>query len=90
VERLIAPGVINTMPEPTLRAFADHGNVERALDTDMDEVERTLAAAADAGLDLARVTSELEREGVDAFCDSYRELLSCLESKRERVGATGR
>jgi transaldolase len=53
VERLIAPGVINTMPEQTLRAFADHGNVERALDTDLTESQGVLAAAAEAGLDLA-------------------------------------
>jgi transaldolase len=81
VERLIAPGVINTMPEETLRAFADHGNVERALDTDLTEAERVLAAAGEAGLDLALITAELEREGVESFCDSYHELLDCIESK---------
>jgi transaldolase len=87
VERLIAPGVINTMPEQTLQAFADHGNVERALDTDMDAVRRTLAAAADAGLDLRELTAELEREGVQSFCDSYRQLLECIESKLRRLAA---
>jgi transaldolase len=81
VERLIAPGVINTMPEKTLHAFADHGDVERALDTDLSETERALAAAREAGLDLRRITTELEREGVQAFCDSYRELLDCIRSK---------
>jgi len=81
VERLIAPGVINTMPEQTLRAFADHGNVERALDTDLTESRRVLAAAGEAGLDLGAITGELEREGVESFCDSYRDLLACIESK---------
>jgi len=81
VERLIAPGVINTMPEKTLRAFADHGDVGHALDANLDEVERLLAEAADAGLDLAELTAELEREGVRSFCDSYGELLRCIESK---------
>ena len=52
VEKLIAPGVINTMPEQTLRAFADHGNVEHALDADPDAAQATLSAAAEEGVDL--------------------------------------
>ncbi len=87
VERLIAPGVVNTMPEQTLRAFADHGNVGRALDTDPTEVKLVLGQAADAGLDLGRLTAELEREGVRSFCDSYNELLSCIDSKLPAVSA---
>jgi transaldolase len=89
VERLIAPGVINTMPEATLHAFADHGNVERALDTDLGETERILAAADDAGLDLDAITAELEREGVKSFCGSYEELLRCIESKLAAVAGHG-
>ena len=85
VERLIAPGVINTMPEKTLRAFADHGDVGHALDTDLTEAERVLAQAAEAGLDLAAITTELEREGVRSFCDSYHQLLGCIESKLTSV-----
>ena len=81
VERLIAPGVVNTMPEQTLRAFADHGDVGRALDTDLAEPERVLGAAAEAGLDLGAITEQLEREGVESFCASYHELLDCIESK---------
>jgi transaldolase len=80
VERLIAPEVINTMPAATLRAFADHGDA-RALDWDSRAVEETLRAAADAGVDLDRVTAELERDGVRSFCASYRELLGCIEAK---------
>ena len=81
VERLIAPGVINTMPDATLRAFRDHGRVEPALDADTGEAERVLARAAKAGLDLDAITAELEREGVESFCRSYRELLGCIETK---------
>ena len=79
VEELIAPGVINTMPEATLRAFADHGDAGRAFDASAAE---TLRRAEDAGIDLAAVTTELEREGVRSFLRSYRELLACIESKR--------
>lgn len=81
VERLIAPGVINTMPQKTLRAFAGHGNVARALDADVAEAERVLAQAADAGVELATIGAGLEREGVASFCRSYAELLGCIESR---------
>ncbi len=81
VEELIAPGVINTMPEKTLRAFADHGDVRRALTSDPAVAEQALSEAARAGLDLRAITAELEREGVKAFWDSYQELLGCIEAK---------
>ena len=81
VEELIAPGVINTMPEQTLRAFADHGTVQRTLKPDITTAERTLTDAANAGLDLTAITTHLERAGVSTFCDSYRQLLDCIESK---------
>jgi transaldolase len=81
VAELIGPDVINTMPEQTLRAFADHGDVGRTLDADPAAAEESLAQAAQAGIDLASVTAELEREGVQSFCDSYRELLDCIEGK---------
>jgi transaldolase len=81
VERLIAPGVVNTMPEQTLRAFADHGDVGRALDTDLSEAERVLDESAASGLDLDAITATLEREGVDSFSSSYHELLDCIDSK---------
>jgi transaldolase len=79
VAELIGPGVVNTMPEQTLRAFADHGRVARTLDA--DTASRTLSEAAAAGVDLAAVTAELEREGVDSFCDSYHALLACVAHK---------
>jgi transaldolase len=87
VERLIAPGVVNTMPEKTLHAFADHGNVERALDTDLSDAERTLDQAQQMGVNLQEITAALEREGVESFCDSYDELLACIEAKLKNVAA---
>jgi transaldolase len=78
VERLIAPHVINTTPRQTLDAFAQHANVERALDSDLSEI---LAEPAGSGVDLWAVTAELEREGVASFCDSCRELLDCIQTK---------
>jgi transaldolase len=85
VERLIARGVITTMPEATLRAFADHGSVDHELAADSAAAERVLTEAEAAGLDLPALTAELEREGVESFLGSYRELLGCIESKLASV-----
>jgi transaldolase len=81
VAELIGPDVINTMPDHTLRAFADHGAVARTLDAGPDAAERTLDSAATAGIDLAALTAQLEREGVQSFCDSYHRLLDCIARK---------
>jgi transaldolase len=79
VEELVAPGVINTMPLSTLRAFADHGVVETTLPA--DEARAVMDQAAAAGVDLRALTTQLERQGVESFCVSYRALLECIESK---------
>jgi transaldolase len=81
VERLIAPGVINTMPEKTLRAFADHGSVGEPLGPDVSAADAVLSEAAAEDVDLKTVTRELEREGVQSFCDAYDKLLRCIQSK---------
>jgi transaldolase len=83
VAELIGPDVINTMAEQTLRAFADHGKVARTLDAAPLAAQQTLTAAAHAGIDLDAVTAELELGGVQSFCDSYHQLLDCIERKRE-------
>jgi transaldolase len=80
VEKLIAPDVVNTMPEATLQAFADHGGVEQAVSI-AGQAGAMLRRARAAGIDLDAVTAELEREGVRSFRDSYRELLDCIEAK---------
>jgi transaldolase len=84
VEELIASDVVNTMPEATLRAFADHGNVSPPR-SDTGEAEETLRRAEEAGIDLAAITARLERDGVRSFCDSYRDLLSCVERKAQHT-----
>jgi transaldolase len=89
VSELIGPDVVNTMPEQTLRAFADHGEVALTLESDPEGAERTLADAAPAGIDLRAVTDELEREGVKSFCDSYGQLLECIEGKLGAVARSG-
>ncbi len=78
VERLIAPGTIDTMPEKTLLAFADHGEVRDPIDPTSEAPQRVLAEAAEAGIDLDRITTELEAEGVESFRGSYERLLERL------------
>jgi transaldolase len=85
VEQLIAPDVVNTMPEATLHAFADHGDTGRSFDEGIGLAVEVLQHAEAAGLDLAAITAELEREGVRSFCDSYHDVLDCIESKLERT-----
>ena len=87
VEGLVAPGTVNTMPEHTLRAFAEHGRVGQRIPTDSARAEQVLAEAAEAGIDLPRITAELEREGVEAFDRSYADLLDRLERKLPRLAA---
>ena len=81
VEELIAPGVVNTMPEATLRAFGDHGDATRRFDATGAAAREILRRSASAGVDLDAITTELEREGVRAFCDSYHELLDSIETR---------
>ena len=78
LEQLALRRSILTVPEATLRAFADHGDVARARPLD-GEAERVLAALGEGLLD--RVTATLEREGVDAFTTAYRSVLGCVEAR---------
>jgi transaldolase len=88
VEELIASDVVNTMPEATLRAFADHGRATHVLDPSTTAAEDVLREVADAGIDLAAITAQLEREGVQSFCASYNELIDRITSKTEGVVLT--
>jgi transaldolase len=87
VEELIGAETVNTMPRETVEAFMDHGNVERTLDRDVDEARRILDAFAEAGIDYDDVVQTLEREGVEKFAKSFRELFADLETKRDQLVA---
>jgi transaldolase len=87
VEELIGPDTVNTMPRETVEAFQDHGEVERKLDRDVDGARAVLQAFADAGIDYEDVVATLEREGVEKFAKSFRELFADLEAKRDQLVA---
>jgi transaldolase len=82
VEELIGPETVNTMPEETIRAFQDHGEVALTLEQDLDEARRVFERIAEVGVDYDDVVVTLEREGVEKFADSFRELLDGVKAKR--------
>ena len=81
VDELIGPHTVNTLPPETLDAFLDHGNAARTVDADVEQARQHLAQLADLGIDLGEVTTQLMGEGVDAFADSFDELMSGIAEK---------
>ena len=85
VEDLIGPATVNTMPEETIQAFQDHGNVAPTLEQGIDDAKRLFDDLAQAGIDYDDVTATLEREGVEKFAESFRELLDGIRAKRSQL-----
>ena len=86
VESLAAPFTVNTMPEKTLLAFADRGEVGEPLPADGGDAEQTLAAFGEAGIDTDALAVRLQQEGAEAFVSSWRELLATID-QQERAAA---
>ena len=82
VEELIGPETVDTMPEETIQAFQEHGNVGVTLTADVDEARKLFLDLRQAGIDYDDVVDTLEREGVQKFSDSFDELLDGIKSKR--------
>jgi transaldolase len=78
VEGLAAPQTVNTMPEKTLLAVADHGEIGEPIPADGGDAEQVLASFADAGIDVDALAEQLQVEGADAFAASWRELLGTI------------
>jgi transaldolase len=81
VKSLAAPHSVNTMPEKTLLALADHGEIGAMLPHDGGDAEEVLDRFAKARVDLNAVAAELQRDGATAFVASWKELLACLVEK---------
>jgi transaldolase len=82
VEELIGPETVDTMPEETIAAFEEHGEVALTLERDLDEARGVFEKVAEAGVDYDDVVETLEREGVQKFADSFAELLDGIRAKR--------
>jgi transaldolase len=87
VDELIGPETVNTMPEETIQAFQDHGEVVLTLEQGIEEAERLFDQLAEAGIDYDDVTRVLEEEGVQKFADSFSELLDGIAAKRGELAA---
>jgi len=83
ISELIAPGTVNTMPEKTLMAYADHGRPGTPIQKSYDDAAAVMKAVADAGVDLDDVFRVLEEEGVQKFVDSWDELTASVRSELE-------
>lgn len=81
VEELIGPDTVNTLPDATIVAFADHGVVERRVDADLDRADHVWASLPRLGVDLDDVARQLEHEGLTSFQKSFDELLGALSDK---------
>jgi transaldolase len=87
VDELIGPHTVNTLPDATLDAFADHGNLARRVDADVDQAEAAWRDLTAVGVDLDDVAAKLERDGVSSFQTSFDELLAALGSKADELRA---
>jgi transaldolase len=75
------------MPRETIEDFMDHGRVDDTLERGVDEARRTLEQFAEAGIDYDDVVAVLEREGVEKFAKSFKELIDGVAAKRDELVA---
>jgi transaldolase len=87
IEALAAPFTVNTMPEATLKDFADHGTVREPLPEDGGDAEQVLNEFGEAGIDVEALAAQLQEEGKQSFDDSWADLMKSIESECERLAA---
>ena len=89
IKALAAPFTVNTMPEATLLAFADHGSLAEPMPVDGGDAENMIARFAQAGIDHDRLAANLQNEGAESFVQSWKDLLASIGSKSAAVKAAG-
>jgi transaldolase len=89
VEALAAPFTVNTVPEATLKAFADHGASRGLLPSNGGDAEATLQSFASAGVDVKALANQLQDEGARSFVKSWNELMGVIASKSESLKKAG-
>ena len=87
ISALAAPHTVNTMPEETLLAFGDHGQVSGALARDGGDAGQALAEFAKAGVDIDKLAADLQEDGAKSFVASWQDLLNSIESKSKSLKA---
>jgi transaldolase len=81
IESLAAPLTVNTMPEATLKAFANHGKAGATIPASGGDSEAVLSEFANAGVDVDALAAELQEQGADSFAKSWNDLLKVISSK---------
>ena len=81
IKALAAPDTVNTMPEKTLLAFADHGEIDGAMPADGGDCEQVLAEFGKAGVDIDALAAKLQTDGAASFVKSWNELMEVIASK---------
>jgi transaldolase len=81
IRALAAPFTVNTMPEATLKALADHGEADETLPVDGGDCEEVLAGFAKVGIDIDALAGQLQDEGAKSFVKSWNELLAVIDSR---------
>jgi len=89
VKALAAPFTVNTMPEATLKALADHGEVGALLPADGGDCEEVLAQFGKAGVDVDALAARLQDEGAKSFVKSWNELMAVIASKGAALATAG-
>jgi len=86
---LAAPDTINTIPEKTLHAFAEHGELKGAMAEDGGDAEAVVAGFTRAGIDVDALAKQLQRDGATTFVKSWQELLQRIDKKSAVLAGAG-
>ena len=82
---LAAPNTVNTMPEETLLAFAEHGKAGSVMPRDGGDCEQMLSSFTKAGVDLTKLAADLQSEGAKSFDESWQDLLTSIDTKSKAL-----
>ena len=85
MKALAAPFTVNTIPDGTLRAFGEHGEVGEMLAPDGGDCESVLASFAKAGIDIDALATRLQEDGASSFVKSWNDLMTCIDKKRSAI-----
>ena len=85
VKALAAPFTVNTMPENTLKALADHGEISEIMSADGGDYDTVLDQFATAGIDIYDLAAKLQEEGAKSFVSSWNDLMNVIASKSSKL-----
>ena len=89
IKALAAPFTVNTMPEGTLKALADHGDISEIMSADGGDCEAVLDQFAAAGIDIDELGAKLQDDGAKSFVSSWNDLMEVIASKSASLAKTG-